>query len=406
MPVRELTEAELPVAARIFETALGQDLAEEGRTAWAGYLAGSRTLGAFVDDRMVATAADWSGELTTPGGQTVTVQAVTGVGVLPTHTRRGLARTLMDHQFALAAEAGAAALVLEASEATIYGRFGYGPASTHTNAAVATRYWQLREPLAGDGTFEFAEGAAISHYGQPLFEAWRGNQPGQVSRPAHLWELLIADPAAWRDGGGELQWVFHVAADGTPDGYVSYRIYADWEGSVSTSKAKVLEIVASDPKVRLLLLDFVARIDLVAEVTIIGHATADGAEHRLVDPRRLRILNTRDGLWVRIVDVPAALGARRWFSDDTLVLDVVDPLVPAVAGRWRLEVTAGQAQVTRTEDPAELTLGVAELGMLWLGGHAPTTLARAGRLQAVDEVLVRATNLFRGIVAPHHFGEF
>ncbi len=408
MDVREVAGEELVTAGRVFELSLGQDFAADGRAAWLGYLEGCRTLGAFVDGRQVATASAFPAELTVPGGATVDVHAVTGVGTLPTHGRRGFARTLLTQQLEEARDAGAVACVLEASEATLYGRYGYGPATTRAIAAIDAAHADFLVPVEVGGHFDYADGSeAVAHFAQPIFEAWRRTRPGQLSRPPQNWAMLLVDVAAWRGGGGELRWVFHVAADGTPDGYVAYRTVERWDQGLAVSEAKVTELVAPDAEVRAALLRFLFDLPLVRWVNVAGVVEDDPLLHRIADRRRLRTVQSDDGLWVRLLDVPAAVEARGWAVDGHLVLEVVDDLLEGVGGRWRIEVDGGRAKAVPTEDAPELTCGIAELGMLWLGGVTAHSLAGAGRVTASsDEALRRASLLLRGEVQPVHVGEF
>ena len=53
---------------------------------------------------------------------------------------------------------------------------------------------------------------------------------------------------------------------------------------------------------------------------------------QLQDPRRLG-LTVGDGLWVRLVDLPAALAARSYAGPGELTLEVADTFMPANAGR-------------------------------------------------------------------------
>ena len=75
----------------------------------------------------------------------------------------------------------------------------------------------------------------------------------------------------------------------------------------------------------------------------------------LAEPRRLQ-LRVSDGMWVRIVDVPAALAARSYAQDGALVLEVSDEFLPDAAGRWRLTVSGTTGTVEPTTDPADLQL--------------------------------------------------
>jgi predicted acetyltransferase len=86
-----------------------------------------------------------------------------------------------------------------------------------------------------------------------------------------------------------------------------------------------------------------------------------------------------DALWVRVLDVPAALAARPWGRDGEVVLEVADPLGHA-AGRFRVVTRDGVAEVTTTDADVEVRLDADTLGALYLGGVRAEPLRRAGRL--------------------------
>jgi predicted acetyltransferase len=141
--------------------------------------------------------------------------------------------------------------------------------------------------------------------------------------------------------------------------------------------------VAPDPAAELALWRFLAEMDLMGTLKAQNLPVDTPLFHRVDDPRRLG-LTIGDGLWVRILDLPAALTARSWSADDDLVLEVIDDLLPANAGRWRLTVRDGRAAVARTDAAPDATLGIAALGSLYLGGVRAADLARAGHLVAPD----------------------
>jgi predicted acetyltransferase len=104
------------------------------------------------------------------------------------------------------------------------------------------------------------------------------------------------------------------------------------------------------------------------------------ARWRLADPRRLRTTHIGDQLWVRLLDLPAALRARRYAADGELVLEVTDALRPRNQGRWRLQGGPDGAACEPTGAEPDLALDVATLGAAYLGGPRLSVLARAGRV--------------------------
>ncbi len=86
---------------------------------------------AFDGERIVGGAGVFPFELTVPGGAVLPCAGVTVVGVLPTDRRRGVLRRMMEPQLRARPRGSASrSPSLWASEETIYGRFGYGMAST------------------------------------------------------------------------------------------------------------------------------------------------------------------------------------------------------------------------------------------------------------------------------------
>ena len=118
-------------------------------------------------------------------------------------------------------------------------------------------------------------------------------------------------------------------------------------------------------------------LDLMAKLDVDAVAVDDPIWHLLVDPRATNAL-LGDNLWVRVLDVPAALSARRYQAPVDVVLEVTDAMVPANAGRWRVVGGPDHATVTRTDDEADLALDVRELGTAYLGGVSLAALAGAG----------------------------
>ena len=116
-----------------------------------------------------------------------------------------------------------------------------------------------------------------------------------------------------------------------------------------------------------------------------------------VDPRSLH-LRVSEGLWLRLVDVGAALAARSYASDDEIVLDVHDAFCPWNAGRWRV----GRGAAERTDGDADLELDVADLASVYLGAFTISRLAAAERAHELKEgALERADALFRTSRPPY-----
>ncbi|MGI8807217.1 MAG: sterol carrier protein domain-containing protein, partial [Acidimicrobiales bacterium] len=183
-----------------------------------------------------------------------------------------------------------------------------------------------------------------------------------------------------------------------PDGYVTYRVHGNWDGGLPGHTLAVEEIVAMSAEVRAGLWQYCFGVDLVGTVRAGNVPVDDPLRWMLADPRRLRVTAVNDFLWVRLLDVEAALAARTYGSDARLVLEVADGPCPGVAGRYRLDGGGGgPAECRRTDELPEIALDAADLASAYLGGVRLTTLARAGLVaELVPGAVSRADAMFAG----------
>ena len=354
-----------------------------------------RSLVAIDGDLIVGHAAAYSREVTVPGA-ILPAAHVTLVGVAPTHRRRGLLNRMMRRQLGEVAAAGREPIaVLWASETKIYPRYGYGMAAQRLSAEIMTREIQLpAAPSAGPvGRLRMVEPAeAIADFAK-VYEQLRPERTGWSSRDDRWWRFVLTDLPAVRDGGTALRGVVHETPHG-PTGYALWRTKGRWDAHGPDATVHVREVVATDPAAYSALWRFLLTIDLARTAEVGFLAIDEPLQHVVDEPRRLgsRVM---DGLWVRIVDLPGALGARRYVTEIDVVLDVTDPLLPQNTGRWRLTGGPESARCTRTDAPADLACTVLELGAAYLGGPTLAALAAAGRVhEGTPGALRRASTAF------------
>ncbi|HEY7147008.1 MAG TPA: GNAT family N-acetyltransferase [Streptosporangiaceae bacterium] len=341
-----------------------------------------RSLAAFDQDAIIATACAYSFELTVPG-TVASAAGVSGVSVLPSYRRRGLLSALMRRQLADVRDRGEAIAVLWASEPGIYGRYGYGNASVQYRltidrdagglgplAAAARRPDGLRLRIA-EAPFPRAELAAV-------YDAVRPVRPGMFARDGRWWDNVLADPPEDRHGAAPMRAL--IAADGTGTlGYALYNVQSAWDDGIPAHVLSVSELMAVSPAAYAALWSDLLTRDLVATVKAYRRPPDDPLQQLLADRRRARPLQG-DGLWVRLIDVPGALAQRRYACPVDLVIEVADDLVPANAGRWRLQSAGpgGPASCEPASAAADVTLPVAALGACYLGGTRLGEFAAAG----------------------------
>ena len=334
---------------------------------------------AFDGDRIVGGAGAFPFELTVPGGA-VRCGGVTVVGVLPTHRRRGILTAMMRVQLEDIRERGEPIAALWASEEVIYRRYGYGVASLSCEMALPSGYTGLREPTDDRATVGLAALEESKDVFAAIYDRARLRTPGMFARTDSWWETRnLPDPPDRRQGGGEKNAIV-LELDGEPAGYALYRIHTKFESGAAAGHVDVIEAIADGPlatrELWRVLLDMDWKATLKAYLLPIDHPLV----HQLRYPRRMQ-LRVGDGLWVRLVDVGAALAARAYGGDGPTVLEVEDAFLPENSGRWR--IAGGEAE--RTDEEADLALDVGELGAAYLGGFTFGELVRAGTVRELRE---------------------
>ncbi|MDQ0791599.1 GNAT family N-acetyltransferase [Streptomyces sp. B1I3] len=403
--IRSTTDEDLDVFIDTVHAAFGRfpETPVEGGGLWWSALEMDRGLLALTaDGRPVGTAAAHSFELTLPGQVPVPVAGVTAVGVLPSYRRQGVLSAMMRHQLAEVRARGEFLSVLLASEAPIYGRFGYGPATYTARLTVprpqaafaAPRAHTLAgAPAAGSDNeaVEILRRAECGDVLEEVYDRYRRAQPGALSRPRRWWALRAGQPPI---STAPRYVAVHRDAEGVPDGYASYSI-----GEANT--LTVDETIATDDSVFTALAGFLLGHDLVAKVVFKHLPPEHPLRWQLADFRAGQVSDDTDWLWVRLLDIPHALTARGWFTDGALVLDVGDPFL-GEHGRYLLTVRKGEAHCIPTDQDPDLSLDISDLGSIYLGGTAPSTLVRAGHIRAHHpDAAALADAIFRGDRRPH-----
>ncbi len=352
----------------------------------------------FEDGRIVAGAGAYPLELTLPGGP-VPCAGVTVVGVLPSHRRRGLLRRMMEAQLADIRERGEPVAALWASEETIYGRFGYGLASMSMHIEAKRTHLRIRPELPREGSFRLIEHDEAMRVLPRVYERVRKRTPGFLARSTHWWEARrLGDRPEQRRGAGHLVRALYER-EGRPAGYALYRIAQDGASFAElTRTVRVIEVMGIDEPARRDVGRFLLEIDWTDMVSA-EQLAVDDALLLLVDKVNDLGLRLYDGVWMRAIDVPAALAARGTTADGRATVEVAaDPQFPHNVGTWTVE--AG-GRVRRSSRRPDVRTDVQGLGSMLLGGFTFADLARAGRAEeGARGGLARADALFRVERAP------
>jgi predicted acetyltransferase len=404
--LRSCTAADWPAFANALAAGFGNEMPPEARENWQTLVDPARMLVATDADAVVATAGVYRAEMTVPGGEIPTA-AITMVTVSPTHRRRGILRQMIRRMFDDFHDRGEPAAILWASEAAIYQRFGFGIGSYRGRIAVERGKAAFIQHAEPSGRFRLITHDEACELLPPLHERVRRTIPGGMRRTPFWWSTRRLADFEWvRHGGGPL---FRLAleTDGRLAGYALYRIHPGWSDTGRRSTwLDAIEVLGETPAATLALWDYLFNVDLVTEVR--SHTLFN--DHPLLlavqDPRAIQF-SIRDGLFLRVIDVEAALASRSYGISDTLTFELSDADCSWNDGVWQLEAGLDGAQIRRAASPPDLRLTAAELSAIYLGGVACTSLWRAGR---VDELTPgaahRADLLFRSDVPPWCLDDF
>jgi predicted acetyltransferase len=357
-----------------------------------------RSLAAFdaslpADEAIVGTTGAYSLRMTVPGA-VLPVAGVTAVSVLPSHRRRGVLRSLMRRQLAdIAARGQEPVAALWASETPIYGRYGYGRAADSANFRFERGDGALDAAAPADPAvrLRLAEPQAVAGELAAVYDIVRPEQPGFFARSAPWWERVLSDEPQDRQGFSPLRCLLAEDAAGVR-GYALYATQGRWDEATGLPDGQIVvrEVLGADPAAAAALWHNLLTRDLVSSVTAGQRGGADPLLYQLLDPRRARV-RVSDGIWVRIIDLSGALRGRWYAAAADVVLEVTDELLPGNAGRWRLRTNGPGpgAACERTGEPAEVALGVRELGAAYLGGTRLGALAAAGLVTELRTGAVR-----------------
>jgi predicted acetyltransferase len=388
--IRNITADELPTMGLVLTSAFGNPIPPSDLHRFGKNLELERTFCCFDGDVMVGTSGNFSLTMTVPGGQ-VACAGVTMVSVRASHTRRGLMRRMMRSLIDDARARNEPLAALWASEENIYQRFGFGLGANEGHMNVERNRFAFVDDPGPVGRvrlidLEDAEKVLPSIYDRLLPEV-----PGMLARNENWWKWhRLLDTERHRGGGSPLSCAV-LDIDGDDRGYVLYRVHPEWtSGGTSNMWLKVEELVGIDPVATREMWRFVFGIDLVERVRAWWLPTDLPLTLMTSEPRRLQF-SASESLWLRLVDVAAALNARTLRGETEVVIGVADDFCDWNNGRYRVSGAGAEP----TDAPADIRLGVGALAAVYLGEFTFNGLARALRAEELTQgALDRADSLF------------
>lgn len=359
------------------------------------------SVSAWEGDRCVGHAAGYRVDTRVPGGGRLATSAVTRVGVLPTHRRRGVARGLLTRLLEDAVARGQVLASLRASEAVIYPRYGFGLAGRAAEIVVDP---QRTAPLTGrpaDGSVRLLEPSEMLDVIPAIYERV-AIRPGVISRPDWMWQRYLEHALPGSHDDAE-HVIVHTSADGVDDGFAHYGV--KWKSGPHLEPSGIGEIMdlwGADPTVELALWQFVFHVDLVREWRAEERPVDDVVRLAVADDRAYRTEWAYDEQWLRLLDVDVALRSRRYRPvSGSVTVAVADDLLAANVGVWEISARGAVRLDGAPDGGADIDLHVRELAAAYLGGTSFTSLAGVGRITAArPDQLAVADLLFAEPSAP------
>jgi predicted acetyltransferase len=387
--------------AEAFDRTFGMSTTDEAVERFRGFVELDRLLAARTPTgEVVATSGAYSFDLALPFARPAGCAGITVVSVRGDHRRRGILTRMMASLLDQAHDRDEPFAALWASEAPIYGRYGFGPAAPTISVELQRAHSTLRvDGPVGDVRSVGLEQAMEAF--PPIYESARARRPGLLSRSAAWWQRVLGDPSDRREGAGPLHYSLLPGR-----GFVVHRLRSRWDDGAPSGIVEVFEQVALDPGAAAALWRFVIDTDLAVRVQAGRRPVDDAILAMLVDPARAKVTSDWP-LYLRLVDLPTALEARGYAGDGDVVLEVHDRFRPTNSGTWRLVARDGRASCERTDAAHDLALDAEALATVFLGGVRSTALGSAGRItERSAGSLARLDRMLSTDVAPWHGGMF
>jgi predicted acetyltransferase len=373
LSIRTAEDADWPAMALLAATCFGAWRPEESNKAWRTMMPAGGAVVACDGPDVVGVALFLDLKLTVPGGAVLPMAGVSWVVVSPTHRRRGVLTAMFAELHSRMS--GYPIAGLEASEARIYGRFGYGPATTWRELTVDRREATIHDGVPDPGGVRAVRPVEHRDQLEDIYERWRLQTPGGLHSPRELWDDVLADREEVRWGGSALFCLLHA------DGFALYRVHGDDKDRIEISK-----LAATTPEAHIALWRVLLGMDLYKQVKTWTHPQ-DVLPYLVKDPRLVRTTLVEDALWLRMLDIPTVLEARSYSADVSVVLEVSDDVLGG-GGRYALEVQNRKARCVPTDAAADVHTSLSVLGSLYMGGHRASPFATANRLRCNDSGLV------------------
>lgn len=361
-----------------------------------------RAWGARDGGRWVATLATEPRRLTLPATSTeLVVDALTNVTVNGTHRRRGLLTAMLGAALDAARDRGDALSILVAAEWPIYGRFGYAPATQYTDYTLRVGHPRALIGPAQSGVVRQVEADEFRAVANDVFDRQRGQRAGQVDRDGDWWDRELGTNGVPRLADDTLGNLFLHETDGVADGLLVWKPKSDFDLKGTLGSIEVPTLTAASDIAYRNLWAYLSALDVIDRIDLRLRPVDEPVRWLLPDGRALLQRYAGDHVWLRLLDVTAALCARGYATDGRLVLEVLDGDHGGyAAGRYALDVSGGLGSCERTEEPVQLRVSQRVLAGAYLGAYSFSQLRSVGVEEVDTGALARADALFATALPP------
>ncbi len=404
--IRNITEDELEPYSQQIARTFGGDYNPESLEFRKQIFEFDRNIAVLDKGMIAATAGIFTYRMTVPGGGQLGCAGVTMVTVRSTHRRKGVLTAMMRKQLHDVRDRGEPLAALWASEASIYGRFGYGTAIQSMEVKIEREWSGLRFGVPSPGQVRLVDAEEAKEKWPAAWERAGAQMPGWVTRTPTWWDIRIfRDPKDWRDGWTANYYAQYEDSEGEVRGVARYRIKQSWENGLANGKLRVEEFAAETPEAYADLWRFITSVDLIGTIEMENASVDEPLYWMLADSRRLE-RKSFDSIWVRLVDIEGALGGRKYSTEGRVVFRVDDPVLPWCDGTFEVEGGQEGAICRATNATPDVTLSAADLATVYLGGARLEALSRAGRVSGDAAAIRMADVMFswdRAPYCPEHF---
>lgn len=371
----------------LLQAPVTEEVFEKHRPAWEQH---HTSYSAWDKSDCVGHASYIHAGISIPGGTHLPSAAVTRVGVLATHRRRGAARGLIESLVREAGRAEFPIMTLWASEPGIYPNFGFGMSNWAAQVTFDPRRVLPFRGAAQHGSLRLLKPAEIVPVIETLSRRLGADRPGYFVRP----RVVLERNSVAAVTGSSAEYVVAYEVDGVVEGYARYEISTSGFDLGMYSRGVVRELFATSPSIELALWTYIASIDLIDEWQAPIRPVDDLARTATADPRAWQTVRVEDEQWIRLIDIDRCLAERTYREcGQRVTIAVADRLVEGNNGTWEIN----DHGVRRTDATPEIAASIEAVSAAYLGGTSWYELVSTGRAQATKPDAVRRADLLFGV---------